>query len=163
LTWAALIVGIVALERLGELAVARRHTKTLLREGGYEIGRKHYPLIVALHTAWLIAVYAFAGFATPLWGWIAAFVVLQGLHHWVIATLGKYWTTRIIVVPDAPLVASGPYRFMRHPNYAVVIAEIAVLPLAFREYAIAIVFSLLNAALLWWRVRLENRTLAARR
>ncbi|HLI19488.1 MAG TPA: isoprenylcysteine carboxylmethyltransferase family protein, partial [Stellaceae bacterium] len=103
------------------------------------------------------------GFATPLWGWIAAFVVLQGLHHWVIATLGKYWTTRIIVVPDAPLVASGPYRFMRHPNYAVVIAEIAVLPLAFREYAIAIVFSLLNAALLWWRVRLENRTLAARR
>lgn len=164
MNWAAVIVGIVALERLGELFVARNHTRALLREGGDEIGHGHYPLIVALHTLWLIAVYAAADKnAPPVWGWVAVFVVLQALHHWVIATLGRYWTTRIIVVPDAPLVSRGPYRFLRHPNYAVVIAEIAVLPLAFREYAIAIVFSLLNAMLLWWRVRIENGTLSARR
>jgi methyltransferase len=161
--WAGLIVGLVALERLGELVYANHNTRALLREGAYELGRGHYPLIVLLHAAWLIVVYGFADkSAPPVWGWIAAFVLLQIARYWILATLGRYWTTRIIVVPNAPLVRHGPYRFLRHPNYAVVAAEIAVLPLAFREVAVAIIFSLLNAALLWRRIRIENAALDAR-
>jgi methyltransferase len=163
LNYAALIVGLVALERLAELVVAIRHTRALLRDGGHEIGSAHYPMIVLLHTAWLIAVYAAAApDVAPVWGWIAVFVVLQGLRYWVIASLGRYWTTRIIVMPDAPLVTRGPYRFLRHPNYAVVIAEIAVLPLAFREPLVAAVFSALNLAVLAWRVYVENDALDLR-
>jgi methyltransferase len=163
MNWAALIVGLVALERLAELVIASRHTSALLRKGATEIGRNHYPLIVALHTAWLIAVYVAADkSAAPVWFWIAAFLILQAARYWVIASLGRYWTTRIIVVPDAPLVKRGPYRFLRHPNYAVVIAEIAVLPLAFREPIVAAVFSALNLAILAWRVRVENTALALR-
>jgi methyltransferase len=162
--WALVIVALVALERLAELVYAKRNTTALLRQGAYEIGRNHYPLIVLLHLAWMIAVYAFAEkTAPPVWSWIGIFLLLQAARYWVLATLGRYWTTRIIAVPNAPLVARGPYRFIRHPNYAVVIAEIAVLPLAFGEYIVAIVFSALNAALLFWRIRVENGALKARR
>jgi methyltransferase len=164
LNWVGLIVGLVALERLAELVYARRNTAALLREGAHEIGRRHYPLIVLLHAAWLITIYLAAAQDTPpVWGWIAVFLLLQAARYWVIATLGRYWTTRLIAVPNAPVVTRGPYRFLRHPNYAVVIAEIAVLPLAFREYAVALLFSLLNAALLWWRIRIENAALDQRR
>jgi len=162
--WVGLIVGLVALERLAELVYARRNTAALLREGAHEIGRRHYPLIVLLHAAWLITIYLAAAQDTPpVWGWIAVFLLLQAARYWVIATLGRYWTTRLIAVPNAPVVTRGPYRFLRHPNYAVVIAEIAVLPLAFREYAVALLFSLLNAALLAWRKRIENAALDQRR
>jgi methyltransferase len=164
MNWPAIIVGLVALERLAELVHARRNTAALLREGAYEIGRAQYSLIVLLHAAWLVTVYiAAASDLPPVWFWIALFGLLQIARYWIIATLGRYWTTRIIAVPNAPLVAGGPYRFLRHPNYAVVIAEIAILPLAFREYGVALVFSLLNAGLLWWRVRLENAALNERR
>jgi methyltransferase len=162
--WPASVVGLVALERLAELLYASRNTRALLRAGAHEIGGRHYPLIVLLHLTWMIAVYIAADkSAPPVWGWIAVFLLLQAARYWVIATLGRYWTTRIIAVPNAPLVTQGPYRFLRHPNYAVVIAEIAVLPLAFREVAIAIVFSLLNAALLWWRIGIETAALDARK
>ncbi len=164
MNWPLVIVGLVALERLAELLYANRNTRALLREGAHEIGRRHYPLIVLLHAAWLIAVYALADkIAPPAWFWIAIFLLLQAARYWVLATLGRYWTTRIIAVPNAPLVTRGPYRFLRHPNYAVVIGEIAVLPLAFGEYAVAIVFSLLNAALLCWRIRLETAALNERK
>jgi len=163
LNWAGIIVGLVALERLAELIYARRNTAALLRAGAYETGRRHYPLIVLLHAGWLAAVYlAAAPDAPPVWGWIAVFLLLQAARYWVIATLGPYWTTRIIAVPNAPLVTRGPYRFLRHPNYAVVIAEVAVLPLAFREVAVALGFSALNAALLWWRIRIESAALDRR-
>jgi methyltransferase len=164
MNWPLVIVGLVALERLTELVHARRNTAALLREGAREIGRAQYPLIVLLHAAWLIAVYlAAAPDAPPVWPWIAAFLLLQIARYWIIATLGRYWTTRVIAVPHAPLMTHGPYRFLRHPNYAVVIAEIAILPLAFREYAVAIVFSLLNAALLAWRIHIENAALDTRK
>jgi methyltransferase len=163
-SWPAIIVGLVALERGAELIYARRNTRALLREGAYEIGCSHYPLIVLLHAAWLVCVYRAAPpDQPPIWFWIAVFLLLQIARYWVIATLGRSWTTRIIVVPNAPLVTNGPYRFLRHPNYAVVTAEIAVLPLAFGEVTVAIVFSLLNAALLAWRIRIENGSLNARR
>ena len=164
MNWPLIIVGLVALERLAELVYARRNTAALLRAGAQEIGRGHYPLIVLLHAGWLAAVYlAAAPDAPPVWGWIALFLLLQSARYWVIATLGGYWTTRIIAVPNAPLVKRGPYRFLRHPNYVVVVAEIAILPLAFREIAVALVFSLLNAALLAWRIRIENAALDQRR
>ncbi|HEX3973455.1 MAG TPA: isoprenylcysteine carboxylmethyltransferase family protein [Stellaceae bacterium] len=162
--WAGLIVGLVALERFAELIYAQRNTRALLREGAYEIGRSHYPLIVLLHLAWLIAVYVYADkSAAPVWFWFAVFVLLQIARYWILATLGRYWTTRIIVVPNAPLVTGGPYRFLRHPNYAIVMAEIAVLPLAFREPSVAAAFTMLNAALMWWRIPVETRALNARK
>jgi methyltransferase len=161
--WPTAIVGLVALQRLAELFHARRNTARLLREGGVEIGAAHYPLIVALHLAWLIAIYVAADkSAPPVWSWIIVFLLLQAARVWVLATLGRYWTTRIISMPGAPLVTRGPYRFLRHPNYAIVFGEIAVLPLAFREVWIALVFLLSNAALLWWRMRIENSALSRR-
>ena len=161
--WVGIIVGLVAIERLAELFYANRNTRKLLARGGQEIGRNHYPLIVALHTAWLAAVYLAAPpDVAPIWWLIAVYLVLQAMRYWIIASLAGYWTTRIITVPDAPLVKRGPYRFLRHPNYAVVIAEIAILPLAFREPLVALVFSVLNAVLLWRRIRIENGALNAR-
>jgi methyltransferase len=161
---AAAAVGLVALERIVELWYARRNTRALLGAGGVEVGRDHYPLVVALHTAWLIAILATvppgAGVSVPL---VVLFVILQGFRAWVLLSLGRYWTTRVITVPGAPLVRRGPYRFLRHPNYLVVAAEIAVLPLAFGAWAVAVAFSALNAALLAWRISVEDQALAPRR
>jgi methyltransferase len=161
---AATVVALVALERLAELWHARRNTRALLEAGGVEVGRGHYPLIVALHAAWLVAILLAvpreAAVSVPL---LVAFAVLQGLRLWVLASLGRYWTTRVITLPGAPLVARGPYRYLRHPNYLVVVTEIAVLPLAFGAWAVAAAFSALNAGLLAWRIWLEEQALAPRR
>ena len=161
---AAGVVVLVALERLAELWHAQRNTRALLEDGGIEVGRGHYPLMVALHAAWLLAILLTvppeAGVSLPL---LVVFAVLQGCRIWVLMSLGRFWTTRVITVPGAPLVRRGPYRFLRHPNYVVVAAEIAVLPLAFGAWAVAAVFSALNAALLTWRISLEDQALAPRR
>ena len=158
------VVALVALERLIELGYARRNTRLLLEAGGIEVGSSHYPLIVGLHAAWLVAIAATvppdAAVSVPL---LILFVVLQGLRAWVLLSLGRYWTTRVITLPGAPLVRRGPYRFLRHPNYLVVGAEIAVLPLAFGAWMVAVAFSALNAALLAWRIAVEDQALAARR
>ena len=161
---AAVVVALVALERIAELLYARRNTRALLEAGGVEVGGGHYPLIVALHAGWLAAILATvpadAPLSVPL---LALFVALQGFRAWVLLSLGRYWTTRVITVPGAPLVRRGPYRFLRHPNYVVVVAEIAVLPLTFGAWAVALVFSALNACLLAWRISVENQALAPRR
>ena len=123
-----------------------------------------YPFIVLLHAAWLVGMAVLIPPSTPPnWWLLGLYAALQPLRVWTIATLGPYWTTRIISVPGAPLVRRGPYRFVRHPNYVVVCAEIALLPLAFGAIEIAIVFSILNASLLSWRIRVEERTLTPRR
>lgn len=159
----AIIVALVAAERAAELVHARRNTRALLARGGVEAGAGHYPLLVLLHAAWLAALLYFVPTdSAPSWGWLAVFVLLQLLRLWVLVSLGRYWTTRIITLPGAPLVRSGPYRFLRHPNYIVVVAEIAVLPLAFGAWRIALVFSVLNLALLAWRIRVEQQALAPR-
>jgi methyltransferase len=164
MNWPAIVVGLVALERLAELVLANRNTRALLRAGAQEIGRGHYPLIVLLHLTWLVAVYVFAAKTMPpAWGWIAFYVALQALRYWAIASLGRYWTTRIITLPSAPLVTRGPYRFVRHPNYAVVIFEIVALPLAFDELQVAAIFCWFNAILIAWRVRIETKALDNRR
>ena len=158
------IVALVALQRLVELWYAQRNTAALLARGGIEAGRNHYYLIVLLHLGWLLTIAIAAPRpASIVWPWLAFFAVLQVARIWIVASLGPFWTTRIITLKDTPLVRRGPYRLMRHPNYLVVALEIAVLPLALREYVVAIVFSLLNAGVLAWRIREEERTLAPRR
>ncbi len=157
-----LILALVTLQRLGELVLARRNTARLLARGAREVAPGHYPLIVLLHAAWLIGLWLLVvgyGHGDVSWPWLAVFLVLQALRVWVIATLGERWTTRIVVLPGAPLVRRGPYRFLAHPNYAVVAGEILVLPLAFGLVWFGVVFSLLNAAVLWMRVRAEGGAL----
>ena len=164
MTVALVIIGLIALQRLGELVYAQRNTRALLARGAVEIGANHYPLIVLLHAAWVVAIFVFLPHPVIInWYLIALMAVFQALRLWVLATLGPYWTTRIITLPGAPLITGGPFRFFRHPNYMVVIGEIAILPLAFGEIGVAIVFSLLNAAMLFWRIRVEEVALAGRR
>ena len=163
MSWALLVVGLVAAERLGELLLAARNTRRLVARGAVEHGAGHYPLIVLLHLAWLIAIVASAPRdAPPVWAWLAVYLLLAIARVWVIMSLGPYWTTRVISLPEAPLVRRGPYRFLKHPNYAVVIGEIAVLPLAFGEPLVALLFTALNLVLLGWRVHVENAALALR-
>ena len=159
---AGAILGLVTAQRLGELVLSRRNTERLLAQGAHEAAPGHYPLIVALHAAWLAGLWyliASSGHVDVSLVWLAVFVVLQGLRVWVIATLGPRWTTRIIVLPGAPLVSEGPYRFVPHPNYCIVAAEILVLPLCFGLVWYGIVFSLLNGLVLWIRIRAEEAAL----
>ena len=156
---ASAILVLVTLQRLGELALAQRNTKRLLARGAIEIGAAHYPLIVAVHAAWLISLWAYGRDQAVNLAALAAFVALQGLRVWVLATLGSRWTTRIIVQPGEPPVTSGPYRYLAHPNYAVVAGEIALLPLALHLPVPALVFTVLNAAVLFIRIRTESRAL----
>lgn len=159
---AVAVLAFVTAERLAELVLARRNTARLLAAGAKEHGAGHYKLIVALHTAWLATLFVLAPGRPVSLAWLALFAVLQVLRLWVLATLGGRWTTRIIVLPGAPLVARGPYRLLRHPNYAIVVGEIAVLPLAFGLPLVALVFSLLNAVVLTLRICAENESLAGR-
>jgi methyltransferase len=154
-----LILTAVTLERLLELWLSNRNTKRLLTQGAQEHAPGHYPLVVALHVAWLAALWWLAPERPIRLFWLALFVLVEMGRIWVLATLGERWTTRIIVLPGAPLVNSGPYRFTDHPNYLVVVAEILVLPLVFGLWQTALVFTLLNAAMLAVRIREENRAL----
>jgi methyltransferase len=157
------ILSLVAAQRLVELVLAASNTRRLLARGAREVGRAHYPLFVLLHASWLLAV----AVTTPLerqpyWPLIGVFIVLQLLRVWVVATLGPYWTTRIITLDEAPIVRGGPFRFVRHPNYCVVVAEIAVLPLAFGDWPVALIWTVLNALLLRHRIRVEMGALSER-
>jgi methyltransferase len=158
--WAAIILVIVTLQRLGELALSRRNTSRLLARGAIEVGAGHYPLLVVLHAAWLLALWIFGWDHGVNWLLLGAFAVLQGLRLWVLASLGSRWTTRIIVLPGAPLITSGPYRYVSHPNYVIVAGEIALLPLALNLPWLALLFSLLIGIALVVRIRTEARALA---
>ena len=159
MTLPVLILAFVTLERLFELWFASRNTQRLLERGAVEAGRGHYPWLVALHVLWLAVLWWFAP-GRPVDGfWLGMFVLLTVARIWVIATLGKRWTTRIIVLSDEPLVRSGPYRWLTHPNYLVVIGEIAALPLVFGLWEVGLIFTIANLALLAIRVREENRAL----
>jgi methyltransferase len=158
------VLGVVALQRLVELAHARRNTARLRGLGAVEVDSGGYPLFVILHAGWLASLAAFVPSASsPYWALIGVFALLQLGRVWVIVSLGRYWTTRIITLPDAPLVRTGPFRYLRHPNYLLVVAEIAVLPLAFGAVAIAATFCVLNLILIARRIRIEERVLAPRR
>ncbi|WP_062786319.1 isoprenylcysteine carboxyl methyltransferase family protein [Novosphingobium capsulatum] len=153
------IMAFVTLQRLSELVIARRNTARLMAQGAREVGANHYPVMVAMHTAWLAVLWFTVGGRPIFLPLLAVFAVLQLLRVWVLATLGPRWTTRIIVTRDAPLVKRGPFRFVRHPNYMVVTAEIAVLPLTFGLVWVALLFTVLNAAMLTVRIRAENSAL----
>ena len=157
-------LGLVALQRLIELVHARGNTARLRRRGAVEVDAGAYPVYVVMHASWLTSLAVVVPAATPPhWSLIGVFALLQLGRIWVIMSLGGYWTTRIITLPDAPLVRTGPFRYLRHPNYLLVVAEIALLPLAFGAVAIAATFSGLNLVLIARRIRIEERVLAPRR
>jgi methyltransferase len=156
---AVAVLAFVTAQRLAELVYSRFNETRLKRAGGVEHCASHYPLIVALHATWLAGLWLAASGTPPNYGWLAAFMLLQVLRVWVLHTLGSRWTTRVIVLPGKPPIDSGPYRFLSHPNYAVVTAEIFVLPMAFGLVAFALIFSVLNAAILAIRIRAENAAL----
>ena len=160
MTLAVIVLALVTAQRLGELVLSRRNTARLMARGAVEVAPGHYPAIVLLHTAWLAGLWWLAWDRPVSLPWLAVFVALQAARLWVLASLGGRWTTRIVVVPGEALVRTGPYRFMAHPNYAVVAGEIAVLPLAFGLPWYALAFTVLNAAVLALRIRAENRALA---
>jgi methyltransferase len=161
MTLAVVVLALVTLQRLGELVLANRNTRRLLARGAVETGAGHYPLMILLHAAWLLGLWVLAWNRPTNLIWLTVFVGLQLARVWVISTLGERWTTRIITLPGAPLVRRGPYRFVSHPNYVVVAAEIAVLPLTFGLWGFAVLFSIANALVLWIRLRDETPALAA--
>ena len=158
---AALFLAFLIVQRLSELVIAKRNTRALLERGAREVAPGHYPLIVAMHSAWIAALLWWGHDAQIRWEWLVVFAALQGLRIWILSSLGRRWTTRIIVL-DEPLVLRGPYRWLRHPNYVLVIAEIAVAPLVLGLGWVALVFSALNAVVLTIRIRAEDGALRPR-
>lgn len=166
-TWYVVLVAVVVGARLVELGVANRHLRWALQHGGVEHGAGHYPVMVLMHAAFLVSCLAEVLLADrpfiPALGWpaLAALVAAHGLRWWCIRSLGNRWTTRVVVLPGAPLVARGPYRWMRHPNYVAVALEILALPLVHTAWVTAVVFTVLNALLLLGvRIPAEERALA---
>jgi methyltransferase len=161
--WPVIILAFVTLQRLAELIIAKRNTARLLQGGAKEVGARHYPVIVVFHACWLLGLWIFARGQEINWVLIAIFTVLQVARIWVLATLGPRWTTRIIVPPDQPLVVGGPFKFLRHPNYAVVALEIFVLPWAFGLVTFAIIGGLINLGILAYRINIEETALKSSR
>ena len=156
---AILLLAFVTLQRLAELVWNRSNEVALRAKGAVEAGHGHYPVMVALHAAWLVALWLF-GWDRPLvWLFVGLYALLQLGRIWVLATLGRRWTTRVFVIAGETLVARGPYRFVRHPNYVVVGLEFFILPLAFGLWPIAAIFGVANLALLAWRIRSEDEAL----
>jgi methyltransferase len=162
-SFAELILALVTLQRAGELVISRTNTRQLLARGAVEVASGHYPAVVAVHAAWLLSLWVFGHDQPVNPAALAVYLALQGFRIWVLRTLGSRWTTRIIILPEQPLVSAGPYRWLSHPNYAVVTGEIVVLPLVFDLPLLAAIFTVLNAAVLAIRIRAENRALAGSR
>lgn len=158
LTPAILFLSFIVSQRLIELVLARRNTTRLLKRGAIEVGRRHYPLIIALHTAWILALIWFGWQAPVSLFWLVIYAALQLFRVWILASLGPRWTTRIIIINE-PLVWRGPYRFLSHPNYLLVVAEIAVAPFVLGLTSVAIIFTALNALVLWLRISVEHKAL----
>lgn len=160
-----LAVTLVAAQRLLELVLARRNERRARARGAVERGRGHYPFIVALHTLWLVSTLVEGILRGPelpvLWPVpLALFLLVQPLRYWALFSLGENWNTKILVVPGARPVRRGPYRYLNHPNYVVVVVEILAFPLIFGAWVTALVFTVLNAAVLYVRIHEENRALA---
>jgi methyltransferase len=160
----AWVLALTVASRLAELALAARNTARLRAAGWREVDAGAYPLFVALHASLLIALACTASWsAMPIWPLIGVLALLHASRFWIIASLGPHWTTRLLTRDDACLVRQGPYRFLRHPAYLTASLEIAVLPLAFRDWPVALVWSALNGPLVWRRIRQEDAALAPRR
>ncbi|RAV16972.1 hypothetical protein DQP55_02850 [Mycolicibacterium sp. GF69] len=161
--WYGLLIAAVAAERIAELVVSQRNLSWSRKHGGVEFGAAHYPLMVALHTGLLAGCLVEASFRpfVPALGspMLALVLAAQALRWWCIATLGRQWNTRVVVIPDAPRLTRGPYRYIAHPNYVAVVVEGVALPLVHTAWLTAAVFTVLNAVLLWTRIRVENTAL----
>ena len=158
-----LFITFLIAQRLTELYISRRNEKWLLSKGAVEYGRGHYPYIVALHTLFivsLIAEYYWTGGRPMSYLFLSLFILLLAFKYWVLSSLGTYWNTRIYRVPGSGPVKKGPYKLFKHPNYADVVCEIAIIPLVFHLYYTAVVFSVLNAVMLTVRIRTENKVWA---
>ena len=153
------IIALLTIQRISELFLASHNTRRLMAQGAVETGADHYIYIVLLHAAWLVGLAILAWDRPISLVMLVIILVLQVGRAWVVLTLGPRWTTRIITLPGAPLVRKGPYRFLSHPNYVVVVLEIALTPLAFGLLWFALVFSILNAIMLRVRIRTEARAL----
>ena len=161
MTVSIIVLALVTFQRLAELVIARRNTRVLMLRGAVEVSPGHYPLIVSLHISWLVGLWFLAPSQPTDFRWLGIFVLLQIARVWVLASLRGRWTTRIIVLPGEPFVQSGPYRYLSHPNYIVVIGEIAVLPLAFGLPIFAAVFTILNAGAIFIRIKAESAALSS--
>ncbi|MED3647592.1 isoprenylcysteine carboxyl methyltransferase family protein [Halalkalibacterium halodurans] len=164
--WVYAFISLVIVQRLVEVGLANQNAKWIRSKGGYEVGQTHYKYLVLLHGFFfvsLITEVTIKGVAFDLWSAIpfAWFLFAQILRLWALSSLGRFWNTRIMILPDANVIASGPYRYIKHPNYAVVIIEIAMLPLFFKAYMTAFLFSLLNAIVLYIRIHTEEEALQA--
>jgi methyltransferase len=161
--WAQAVFAYVIVQRLGEMVYANANTRRLLAEGGREHGRGHYPLFIFLHGGWLLAITLIAQPAANPNPWLlAAFIASQSLRFWTLFSIGRWWTTRIISAPHFPRVCKGPYRFIPHPNYTVVVIEIAIVPMLLGASSLVLAFTLANAMLLAWRIRIEAQVLTER-
>jgi methyltransferase len=159
MSYAVALLTFVTLQRVGELIWAAQNTTRLIAAGGVEFGRKQYPVMVALHSSWLAGLW-YWGHDRPLHlAFVILFALLQCGRVWVLMNLGRYWTTRIVVLPGAPLVASGPYRVLKHPNYVLVTAELVIVPLALGMPIWAALFFVFNVIGMPFRIRTENRAL----
>ncbi len=163
MTTASIILLLVTLQRLSELVIARRNTAALMANGAVEHGASHYPVMVLLHATWLAGLWWFGWNAAVVWPLMYLYIALQAFRIWILATLGSRWSTRILTVPNEQLVVRGPYRFVKHPNYLLVLLEVPLLPLALGLNGFALLYGLLNIAMLAWRIRVEETALTPAR
>lgn len=157
-----LFVSFVILLRIAELYVARRNEKWMVQNGAVEYGKKHYPFIIALHSLFFVSlIIEYSMQQTPSFGliFLLIYLLLIAFKVWIIASLGKFWNTKIFRIQNYPLINKGPYKYIKHPNYIIVIAEIALIPLIFQLYYTALIFTLLNAIMLTVRIKEENLAL----
>lgn len=158
-TLTAIFLVFIVVQRLGELVIAKKNTAALLERGAVEHGSWHYPIMVSMHTLWVVCLIVLGYTQEVNFFWLALFAILQGFRVWILTSLGERWTTRIIVL-DEPLVLAGPFKYFRHPNYMLVIAEIVVAPMVLGLWEMAIIFSILNAMMLFVRIREEEKALS---
>ena len=158
-----IFISLFILQRLSELYIARRNEKWLLEQGAIEYGRSHYPFIVALHTLFIVSMiveYILMGYPLISWLFLTIFIAILSFKFWALSSLGKYWNTKIYRIPGVYPIKKGPYKFLKHPNYMEVVCEIAIIPLVFHLYYTAVIFTILNAAMLTVRINTENRVWA---
>jgi methyltransferase len=158
-TLTLIFLAFIVVQRLSELAISRSNTRRLLAKGAYEVGASHYPVMVAMHSLWIGCLLVFGYTQAVSYGWLALFAVLQVMRVWILGTLGRRWTTRIIILPE-PLVARGPFKYVNYPNYMLVVAEIVVAPMVLGLVWVAVLFTVLNAAMLYVRIGVEGKALA---
>ncbi len=155
---------LVLVQRGLEELYSRRNTQALIAEGALEAGRSYYPVVAVTHLAWIASIFLLIPANAPVvWPLLVLYLALQIVRYWVIGTLGRYWTHRIITLAEAPVVRAGPYRWLKHPNYAVTLAETLLLPSVFGAFALGVIMTAVWAAVIRYKIELEDAALAERR